>query len=88
MCGSVSKKVTVIRERFAIASRGLEHGPDKTCVSRAPPGHETIFAPSNSQCPLEIHMREDGDNSAQSEQMLSALALVLHNTQSTLVHYS
>ena len=30
-------------------------------------------------------MREDGDNSAQSEQMLSALALVLHNTQSTLV---
>ena len=31
---------------------------------------------------------EDGDNSVQSEQMLSALALVLHNTQSTLVHYS
>jgi hypothetical protein len=51
------------------------------------PVHETIFAPSNPQCPLEIHMREDGDNSAQSEQMLSALVLVLHNTQSTLVHY-
>jgi hypothetical protein len=60
----------------------------KTCVSRARPVHETIFAPSNPQCPLEIHMREDGDNSAQPEQMLSALALVLHNTQSTLVHYS
>ena len=41
----------------------------KTCVSRARPVHETIFAPSNSQCPLEIHMREDGtgNNSAQSE---------------------
>jgi hypothetical protein len=57
-------------------------------VSRVRPVHETIFAPSNPQCPLEIHMREDGDNSAQSEQMLSALVLVLHNTQSTLVHYS
>jgi hypothetical protein len=40
-----------------------------------------IFATSNSQYPLEIRMREDGDNSAQSEQMLSALALVLHCTR-------
>ena len=46
-----------------------------------------FFAPSNPQCPLEIHMREDGDNSAQSGQVLSALALVLHNTQSTSVQY-
>jgi hypothetical protein len=60
----------------------------KTCVSRARPVHETTFAPSNPQCPLEICMREDGDNSAQSDQMLSARVLVLHNTQSTLVHYS
>jgi hypothetical protein len=50
--------------------------------------HETIFAPSKSECPLENHMREDGDNSAQSEQMPLARALVLHCTQSTLVHYS
>jgi hypothetical protein len=60
----------------------------KTYVSRARRVQETIFAPSDSECPLEIHMREDGDNSAQPEQMLSALVLVLHNTQSTLVHYS
>ena len=43
------------------------------------------FRAKQSAMPLEIHMREDGDNSAQSEQMPSALALVLHNTQSTLV---
>ena len=86
MCGSVTKKATVNRERFAIASRGLEHGPENMRFARAV--HETIFAPSDSECPLEIHVREDVDNSAQPEQMLSALALVLHNTQSTLVHYS
>ena len=68
--------------RAAIVSR-LRHVASstvpKTCVSRVRRVPETIFAPSDSQCPLEIRMREDGDNSAQSEQMFSALALVLHN---------
>ena len=34
VCGSVIKNVTVIRERFAIASRGLEHGPEDMRFAR------------------------------------------------------
>ena len=81
-----------------IASRVLEDGPENmravcllafnVMLFACGAVHETILAPSKSECPLEIHMREDGDNNAQSEQMPSAQALVLNCTQSTLVHYS
>jgi hypothetical protein len=57
VCGSVTKKGTVIRERFAIASLGLEHGPENMRFARAARSRDDFRAKQSAMPAGNPHAR-------------------------------